>query len=991
MFNIFKPPIFQDSEKTRKARVFFKLVWGFVIIITLSSIINIIVLPQNYIRWLVFFSIFSFFPLFFLILNSKSLIKLASGLYVLLILAVVVGMSWTAGGMRAPIIQAFSVIVLIAGLLLGWKKGIFIGIVASLLGLILVIAENYNILPNSSVVHTSFTFWVSNTIYIALIAFLQYLSVANLNNALQETKQELALRSKVEEALKRSETFRNQIFESSRIPIIVMDATTFSYIDCNQAAINIYGYSSKQEIIGNIPIQFSAPTQYDGTSSEEKAKYYIDRALTEGSIVFEWKHQRPNGEIWDAEVHLMSFMADNKHLLQFTLLDITERKLAEQKLRDSEARYRFISENTDDVIWLMNVKSGKFTFVSASVKKMRGYTPEEVMNQTMEEVLTPESLKLVTQSLQHSIANRKPGDTSLYKYINQVDQPCKDGSIVSTEVVTTIVFDQTGSPIEIVGVSRDITERKRAEQKLRDSEERFRLILENMPILLNAFDENGNIIVWNKACEEVTGYLAHEIIGNPKAMEMLYPDPQYREKVWNSSLNPKKLNNEFNLVTKNGEERTIVWFDTYHHLQISGWASWGMGQDVTELKKAEKELKDSEERYRKLVEAFPDMIMLSDLNKNILYANEPLEKITGLTPDDYRNPNRKAHIHPDDQKIVADAVRDLLNSDKSHTDVIENRFIDAWGNLHWFSGRMAKLYMNDQIVLQTVSRDITEKKALESELEKHRNHLESLVKERTDELAAANEELNTANEELQTTLNKLNEAQKQLIHSEKMASLGILSAGIAHEINNPLNFIHGGILGIEKYFKNNIEEHLEKVNPFINAINVGVKRTSDIVTSLSHYIRKNDLPYAECEIHSIIDNCLTILQNQLKNKVKIIKQYTDEPHYILGNEGKLHQGILNIIANAEQLIEREGTIEIKTEVVNNQLKISFTDSGIGISQENLLKVFDPFFTTKAPGKGTGLGLSITYDIIQEHKGTIEYESKIGMGTTAIIKIPIHKS
>jgi signal transduction histidine kinase len=291
--------------------------------------------------------------------------------------------------------------------------------------------------------------------------------------------------------------------------------------------------------------------------------------------------------------------------------------------------------------------------------------------------------------------------------------------------------------------------------------------------------------------------------------------------------------------------------------------------------------------------------------------------------------------------------------------------------------------------------EITDRKVLERELEKYRNHLELLVSERTEELASTNEELTSTNEELinqreklQAALNRLNEAQQQLVQSEKMASLGLLSAGIAHEINNPLNFIHGGILGIEEYFKDNLQDHIEEVYPMINAIHVGVRRASKIVTSLNHYSRQYDLPHNECNMHVIIDNCLIMLQSQLKARIHVRKKYTNKSCSVAGNEGQLHQALLNIIANSEQSIEETGSISILTEVVDTNLLIKITDTGCGISPDNLKKIFDPFFTTRAPGRGTGLGLSITYNIIMEHNGNIYYESTPGKGTTAFVTLPV---
>ncbi len=394
-----------------------------------------------------------------------------------------------------------------------------------------------------------------------------------------------------------------------------------------------------------------------------------------------------------------------------------------------------------------------------------------------------------------------------------------------------------------------------------------------------------------------------------------------------------------------------------------------------------------------VLNGIPLPTFILDGHGNFLYLNKALEK-------DYNKPvnellgNNAFELMPpeirEQRRAIIESVfvnNKAVNFDDHNQDKYYTNYIYPIPDI---SGRT-----NHVIVFML---DISKRKKLERELEKHRDNLEFLVKERTEELAAANEKLNSTNEllysqreALQDALDKLRDTQNQLIQSEKMASLGVLSAGIAHEINNPLNFIHGGISGIKTYFSEKLNDHLQQVEPLIEAINEGVKRASDIVESLSHYSRQDDLPKTDCDLHAIIDNCLVMLRSELRNKAEVKKHYTPQSYTVSGSEGKLHQAVLNILANAEQSITKSGTITIRTEVSANMVVLTIADSGAGISQENLPRIFDPFFTTKPPGKGTGLGLSITYNIIREHRGTIAYESQPGRGTKATIMLPIHQT
>ncbi len=300
-----------------------------------------------------------------------------------------------------------------------------------------------------------------------------------------------------------------------------------------------------------------------------------------------------------------------------------------------------------------------------------------------------------------------------------------------------------------------------------------------------------------------------------------------------------------------------------------------------------------------------------------------------------------------------------------------------------------------------IKKHLTALRETEGELKKHENNLQLLVDEKTKVLDNLNKELNLANTELHNknelineqntelrkTLKTLEEAQLQLVQAEKMASLGTLTAGVAHEINNPLNFIKGASDGLNNYFKKFGSKNENETSFLLSSINEGIERASGIVTGLNQFSRDSSKSDEDCAIHSILNNCLVILQNQTKHKIEIKKEYSDNEIVIKGNVGEFHQVFINILINAIQSIKEKGEIFIETFNHEKEVVVTITDNGCGISNEHLPQITNPFFTTKAPGKGTGMGLSITYAIIKKYNGSLKFESFVNKGTKVVISLP----
>lgn len=548
----------------------------------------------------------------------------------------------------------------------------------------------------------------------------------------------------------------------------------------------------------------------------------------------------------------------------------------------------------------------------------------------------------------------------------------------------------------------DIKTRTEAEEALLKSELRFSDLTNMLPQPVYETDQTGRIVYANANAYQTFGYTHNDLSLGLTMSDLIIEDDRERAtKVIHQIAPGTNLHGNFYTGLRKDKSTFPVQVFTNLIFEDGIFKGFrGVILDITDRIAVEEKLKSSRDQFQSLVSNIPGTAYRSlyDEHWTMLYISEDIERITGYPKDDFINNKVRSFasiIYPEDNlrldQIIVDAISDNVTWE------IEYRIIHKNGLLKWVSekGRAILNEENEVVFFDGIIVDITYKKEIEDELQSYRHHLEYLVQMRTLEFERANSELAHINsqqiaqrKELEDVLNNLKDAQARLIQSEKMASLGVLVAGIAHEINNPLNFINAGAIGLDGYINDNLKEHAEELNPLLHGIQEGVKRAADIVTSLSHYSRRTDNLFVEYDLHLIIDNALIMLQSELKNRIDVVKNYHSEPLVLSCNEGRIHQVFLNILVNAAQSITDKGTITITTSIHSNMVVVEIVDTGCGIQPESLSKITDPFYTTKPPGKGTGLGLSISYNIILEHQGALRYISQPNHGTTAIITLPV---
>lgn len=664
-----------------------------------------------------------------------------------------------------------------------------------------------------------------------------------------------------------------------------------------------------------------------------------------------------------------------------------ERQKAEGALRVSEDRYRDLVEHSQDLICIHDLE-GRTHSVNEAGAKLLGYEKNELLKINFRDMLAPK----VKDQFERYIAELKRDGFSkgfmLVRTKNGENRIWEYNSSLRTEGIST--------PL-VRGMAHDITERKRAEKALQKSREELLTQHEE----LNRLYKEMEIV--KEEWETTMNCLGDMVLltnseGQVKRCNQVFKDFVKRTDAEILTQNWEDLLHRHQIITNKFYEKGIEafhkptgrWFILSSYPYQDGKGGKVIGSviaihDTTELKRIAETL---ETRNR-------------EIEENRMKLQQALDHISSLI----RKVMKEKGFHPDSTNPYLKKCYETLNCDNRDCRCFGKEALKCW--------EIVGMYCKSKI---------------QWALEKKCNNCNTCpvyLRSTSDPIYQIGEQftkmmhlLEAKNGELKNAYRELKETQTKILQQEKMASIGQLAAGVAHEINNPMAFISSNLGTLGKYVDRlnefiqtqseaiaslesaemkesvrvkkealKLDFILEDIKELVKESLEGTDRVRKIVQGLKAFARVDEADNKNTDINECIESTINIVWNELKYKAILKRDFGDIPLTKCFPQ-QLNQVVMNILTNAVHSIEKQGEIAVKTWSKEGFIYIAISDTGCGIPKENLHRIFEPFFTTKEVGKGTGLGLSIAYEIVKKHKGEITVQSEVGRGTTFIVEIPI---
>lgn len=769
---------------------------------------------------------------------------------------------------------------------------------------------------------------------------------------------ETTVRKQAEEALRQSELNYQQVVNTMFETLTVIDGDGGIHFANEKAARNLSG--SPDTVMTGRNIREFVPEQ----QSVELLKKYRSVIDSNETLRQEVMVTVADGDTWF--LNTLQPILFGKYKIPSVLsmsLDITDRKKAEQSLRESEKRYRLIVEKTVDLVYRYEfLPLRRFAFVSPSATEMTGYTPEE-------HYADPDlGFKLIHPDDRHVFEQLGQSEESIRKPL-VLRWRKKNGDVIWTEQINVPIYDAEGRLAALEGIARDITDRKNAEEELRSSEERLQernafieTILDNLPIGLSVNNTiDGNTMYINREFQAIYGWPAEDMTSVEEFFKHVYPDRSYREelvaRVMGDILSgdPQKMIwNDIRITRKDGSTgyinaRNIPIPDQY--LMIS------TVQDVTELKRADEARLESEEKFRSLMEGAPDAIFVqTDLR--FAYVNQAACRMFGAeTSEQLLGQPVMDRFHPDYHESVNERIRSL-NAGKMRVAPLTQIYLRLDGSeVNVETSAVPVVYDGKNGALVFV-RDITERIQAEEEKEK---------------------------------------LQSQLLQAQKMESVGRLAGGVAHDFNNML----GVILG---YTEMSLEDMKPESPLYANLqeIRKATKRSSDLTRQLLAFARKQTIKPIVLNLNEAIEGMLKMLRRLIGEDIDLAWIPDGNLSHVKIDPSQIDQILANLCVNARDAIDGVGNITIETGnavfdedycgdhpgfIPGEYVMLAVSDNGCGMDKDMIVHIFEPFFTTKGMGEGTGLGLATVYGIVKQNNGFINVYSELGEGTTFRMYFP----